>query len=298
MTNTLCVLVGIVAALWGPQATAAREAPAVFLVGSIHNQHFQDAPHYSIQDLKAQVLALNPDLICGEITPEAYQQPMEGYFPVEAAFLDEVARERGIRFAAIDWRMDSARQAEAEAGVPARVKEESDAHTGPLLRRLAAFNGVSLYDFLHSPDSLSNIDVLYEQIKGEGTLADIAAGSWHERNRHMATNCLRAAAGTRSVVLVAGIDHVPQLRRQFRALGIEAQVPPRRFTPAGQGQVPAGVLARWQRNLENLRGLLAGRVPASADALLKVKQSRRVEDLEEAIRLGSRPSGKNPTPGR
>jgi hypothetical protein len=35
----------------------------------------------------------------------------------------------------------------------------------------------------------------------------------------------------------------------------------------------------------------------SADALLKVQQSRRIQDLEEAIRLYSRPSGKNPTPG-
>ena len=47
------------------------------------------------------------------------------------------------------------------------------------------------------------------------------------------------------------------------------------------------MLARWQRNLDNLRGILAGRIPASADALLKVQRSRRVQDLEEAIRVYS-----------
>lgn len=291
MTSALPVLLGMLAAVvWGQQATPPRNTPAVFLVGSIHNNHFQDPPHYSIQDLKAQVLAQNPDLVCGEITPEAYQQPLEGYFPPEAAFLDEVARERRVRFAAVDWRMDSAKQAEAEAGEPAAVKEKSKAHNDKLRGRLKAFTGGSLYDFFHSPDTLSAIDVMYEQILGEGTVSDLAAGSWHERNRRMATNCLGAADGARRIVIVAGVDHVPQLRRQFRALGIEAQVPSRQFAPAGQGQVSAAVLARWQRNLDNLRGILAGRIPVTADALLKVKQSRRIQDLEEAIRLYSRPA--------
>ncbi len=90
--------------------------------------------------------------------------------------------------------------------------------------------------------------------------------------------------------MVAGIDHVPQLRRQFLARGIEAQVPGRRFTPAGQGTAPSAVLARWQRNLENLRGIQDGRIPASADTLLKLKRSRRMQDLEEAIRLYSKPT--------
>jgi len=290
MTSALQLLVGIVAAVWGQQATLPRDSPTVFLVGSIHNNHFQDSARYSIQDLKAQVLALDPELICGEIAPEAYQQPLEGYFPPEAAFLDEVARERGLRFAAIDWRMDSARQAEAEAAEPPSVKERAKAHGEKLMSRMKTFNGISLYDFLHGPECLSTIDALYEQVKGVNTVSDIAAGSWHERNRRMASNCLRAASGVRRLVVVAGVDHVPQLQRQFRGQGIEAQVPARRFTPGGQGQVSAAVLTRWQRNLDNLRGILAGRIPASADALLKVRQSRRVQDLEEAIRLYSRPT--------
>lgn len=294
MTSTLYLLFGIVATAWGQQAAPLRENPTVFLVGSIHNNHFQDSPRYSIQDLKAQVLALNADLICGEITPEAYLQPLEGYFPPEASFLDEVAREHSIRFAAIDWRMDSARQSEAEAAEPRSLKEKARAHTDRLASQIKAFTGDSLYDFLHGPECLSAIDALYEQIKGENTVSDIAAGSWHERNRRMAANCLRAGAGARRIVVVAGVDHVPQLQRQLRARGIEAQIPPRHFTPAGQGQVSATVLARWQRNLDNLRAILAGRIPASADELRKVKQSRRIQDLEEAIRLYSRPTAKGP----
>src|SRR5512146_223243 len=119
MTTTLRVLFGVMAGLWGLQATPAHDTSAIFLVGSLHNSHFQDRFHYSMTDLRAQVLALDPDLVCGEITPEAYQQEFEGYFPPEAVLLDETAREHGIRFAPVDWRMDSAKQAEAEAAEPA-----------------------------------------------------------------------------------------------------------------------------------------------------------------------------------
>lgn len=288
MTITLQVLLTIGAAVWGPQAPPSRaSAPAVFLVGSFHNNHFQERFHYSMDDLRAQVLALDPDLVCGEIAPEAYRQPLEGYFPPEAVLLDEVAREGGTRFAPMDWRMDTAKQIEAEAAEPPAVRERAAAHGAKLMNGIGGFAGASIYDHLHAEETLSIIDVMYEQIKGENTVSDVAAGSWHERNRRMAANCLAAAGNARRIVMVAGIDHVPQLRRQFRARGIEAQVPARRFTPAGQGPVSAAILARWRRNLDNLRGIVAGRIPVSPDALLKVQRSRRIQDLEEAIRVGS-----------
>ncbi len=290
MMFTLHALLAVTSAFWGPQAVQPRGgSPAVFLVGSFHNNHFQERFHYSMHDLATQVLALEPDLVCGEITPEAYKQPLEGYFPPEAVWLDEVARERGIRFAPMDWRMERARQIEAENAEPATVKERARAHGEKLMSGINGFAGASIYDHLHGDDTLSAIDVMYEVIKGENTVADIAAGSWHERNRRMAANCLNAATGAKRIVMVAGIDHVPQLRRQFLARGIEAEVPRRRFTPAGQGAVPPAVLARWQRNLENLRRIVDGRAPVSTDALSKVRGSRRIQDLEEAIRLYSNP---------
>jgi len=75
--------------------------PTVYLVGAIHNMHLNQDNQYSINDLLAQIRAIKPDLVCGGITPEAYNQPMEGYFPPEAAFLAEMAngswRERNRR---------------------------------------------------------------------------------------------------------------------------------------------------------------------------------------------------------
>lgn len=296
MTITLHVLLAMTIALWPPQAAqAGASTPAVFLVGSFHTNHFQERFHYSMHDLVTQVLALDPDVVCGEIAPEAYRQPFEGYFPPEAALLDEVARARGLRFVPMDWRMDTATQIEAEAAEPAEVQEKARIHGEKLMAGIRGFAGASIYDHLHAEETLSVIDVMYEQIKGENTVSDVAAGSWHERNRRMAGNCAAGAAGARRIVMVAGIDHVPQLRRQFLARGIEAQVPARRFTPAGQGTVAASVVARWQRNLDNLRGIVAGRIPVPADVLLKVTRSQRIQDLEEAIRVYS---GRRRPPGQ
>jgi hypothetical protein len=61
--------------------------PEIYLIGSIHNLHFEKRYRYSLVDLQRQVLEPHLDVICGEITPEAYGALMEGNFPPEAAML-------------------------------------------------------------------------------------------------------------------------------------------------------------------------------------------------------------------
>jgi hypothetical protein len=48
--------------------------------------------------------------------------------------------------------------------------------------------------------------------------------------------------------------------------------------------VPLAVLARWQRNLDNLRRILDGSIAVSRDSLDKVKDSHRIQDLELALK--------------
>jgi len=49
--------------------------------------------------------------------------------------------------------------------------------------------------------------------------------------------------------------------------------------------MPAPVIARWQRNLENLRRILDGSVAVTRDSLDKVKESHRIQDLEQALKI-------------
>jgi hypothetical protein len=268
----------------------ARHPPEVYLVGAIHNLHFESKSHYSLHDLQEQILALNPDLICGEITPEAFDQPMEGYFPPEVAFLAAMAPHWKIRFVPVDWRMDSALQEKAEAEEPSSVTERVAQIDKAIDSGIRDFRGVSLYDYLHSPAALELIDTKFEDIIGGNTVADVAAGSWHERNRRIVENGLTAAGAAGRIVFVFGISHLPQLVRQFRARGIEATILPRRFTPSGLQNVPSEVLSRWQRNLKKLKAIDAGEIVVSKDARLKVRHSHRIRDLEQAIQATTTPS--------
>ena len=257
--------------------------PTIYLIGSIHNMHFNPDNHYSINDLLEQIRVLKPDLVCGEITPEAFNQSMEGYFPPEAAFLAQMASELSYRFVPVDWRLDYATQSKAESEYPSSVKEQRSALLNNLQAKLKASNNQSLYDFLHDKTILNDLDSLYEKIIGTNALAEIANGSWHERNRRAVENGLAAAGNAHTIVFVFGIDHLSQLQRQLKILGIEAQIPKRLFVPSNNYKVLKVVLERWKRNLENLMLIKDKKVPTTYDNYQKVINSKRIEDIEEAI---------------
>ena len=277
-----------------PPASPTQTHREIYLIGSIHHDHFLPKYRYTLVDLGTQVQSLRPDVICGEITPEAYGQPMEGYFPPEAAYLAEMARRWNARFIPADWRMDFFRQAKAEEAEPGEVKRQVDELTQEELRGFEDFTTPSLYDYIHSPRYLQRVDTLFEKVIGNGSVSDVAAGDWHERNRRIVQNCLAGAEGANRVVMVLGVSHLPQLMHQLQARGITGQVPPRLFTPSGLGSVPEEVVARWRRNRDSLQGILSGDIKVSADALNKVKRSSRIKDLDFALDTYAKGSSQAP----
>ncbi|RZT96381.1 hypothetical protein EV201_1019 [Ancylomarina subtilis] len=257
--------------------------PRVYLIGSIHNMHFNPDKNYSLNDLLEQIRSLKPDLVCGEITPDAFNQAMEGYFPPEAAFLAEMASELNYRFIPVDWRLDFATQTMAYNHYPPSVKQQRLQLVDELKDRMKASKKTSFYDTLHDQAILSLLDSLYEKIIGPDALAEIAAGSWHERNRRAVENGLANRGDARTIVFVFGVDHVPQLQHQLKALGIDALIAPRMFTPSTTYKVSQEVLDRWTRNLENLKRIRDKKIDVSLDSYQKVMDSKRIENLEEAI---------------
>jgi hypothetical protein len=257
--------------------------PEIYLIGSIHSSHFNPDNHYSINDLMTQIRALKPDIVCGEITPEAYDKAMEGYFPPEAAFLAKMASEINYRFVPVDWRLDYATQFKAESEYPLSIKNQCSELLNNSKAKLKEFDSQSMYDFIHSDINLKIIDSLYEKIIGINAIAEIAHGSWHERNRRIVENGLAAAGNARRIVFVFGSDHLPQLQRQLKILGIEAQIPKRMFIPSNNFKVLGEVLERWKRNLENLKQIRDKKTPTSYDNYQKIINSRRIQDLELVI---------------
>lgn len=256
----------------------------IYLIGSIHNMHFNPENHYSINDLLEQIRLLKPDLVCGEITPEAFNQSMEGYFPPEAAFLAEMANELNYRFIPVDWRLDYATQFSiANNNFPDSVQKLRTKLLNNLQAKIKTSNSLSLYDAVNGKTILNDLDSLYEKIIGPNALAEIASGSWHERNRRIVENGLAAAENMHTIVFVFGVDHLPGLQRQLKSLGIDAQIPERLFKPGNNFKVSKAVLDRWKRNLANLKLIRDKKNHATYDNYQKVINSNRIENIEEAI---------------
>jgi hypothetical protein len=272
--------------------TSTGGLPEVYLVGTAHDGHFWPEAHYSVNDLRKEMEAINPQVICGEIAPEAYKTPMEGYYPPEAVYLDEIVPALKARFVPADWRIASAWQGRAQEMMPKALREQWEASEAEIGRQLKkALKTETVFDFLHG-DFVTLSKQKFEELLGENTVGDIALGGWHERNRRIVENCLDAAAGAHRIVIAFGASHIEQLQPQLAKRGITAKIAPRFFTPLGMGDVPASVVARWRLNRDNLTAILAGTIKVSEDSLSKVKDSNRVQELERALQLYGSESGK------
>lgn len=131
------------------------------------------------------------------------------------------------------------------------------------------------------------VDHMFQDVIGENTPSDIAAGAWHERNRQIVQNCLAQAGTAKHIVFVFGAAHLPELHRQLAARGLIGYIPVRAFVPAGMGTMSLPVIARWQRNLKNLEGIENGSVPISADMRAKARDTNRAPVLKSEIDLYS-----------
>jgi len=288
----LCFAVALFGLGAAAQVTTTTSAlPEVYLVGTAHDGHFWPEAHYSINDLRKEIESLHPQVICGEIAPESYKTPFEGYYPPEAAYLDEIAPSLNARFVASDWRIASGWQGRAQETMPKALREEWEASEAEIGKQLKeALKSETVFDFLHG-DFVTLSRHKFEDVLGENTVGDIALGGWHERNRRIVENCLDGAAGAHRVVIAFGASHIEQLQPQVERRGATVKIAPRLFTPSGMGTVPGAVVARWQLNHDHLTAILAGKIQVSADALSKLNDSNRVQELERALKVyGAEPA--------
>ena len=124
--------------------------------------HYNPDYRYSTVDLLEQIRALKPDVVCGEIAPDAYEQATEGYFPPEAALLAEMAGELNYRFVPVDWRLDYATQAAADSIYPVSVKEKLAPFGNTYFARMNESASRSIYDAVHSEANISIIDSVFD----------------------------------------------------------------------------------------------------------------------------------------
>ena len=265
----------------------SNSQPEIYLLGSMHDMHMKADIRYSLIDLRHEVEAIHPDLVCVEIEPAAFNAPMEGYFPPEGAYLAALAPQMHTRVVPTDWRIATAWQNRADQQIPPeQAKRIKDSQQTIAERFKAAVDTPKVFEFVHG-EMQRIADEQFMNVIGEDNAADISFGAWHERNRRIVENCLAASDGARKILFVYGGAHLPQLGREMRDRGLISHLAPKLYTPAGISPVPAEVIARWQRNLENLKAIRDGNLKTSIDNREKVKESNRIANLEEAIAVYS-----------
>jgi pheromone shutdown protein TraB len=258
-----------------------QERKKVYLIGSIHSMHLDEKNKYSMTDLLNQIKRLNPDVVCGEIAPEAFETALEGYFPPEAAMLAEMADELNYRFVPVDWRVDYAKQSKAEELYPSSVKEKIK----KVANWMSSYDdslSLSVYDHIHSQNSIKTMDTVYEIIIGD-SVANIAHGCWHERNKTIVQNGMNACRDAKRVVFVFGADHLSRLIRELAAYDVEVIIPERMFDPLSSDIINQGVLDRWKNNLARLKSIKNRQTEVGENYYLKIIHSKRIEELEKVL---------------
>ncbi|MEN5133366.1 hypothetical protein [Elizabethkingia anophelis] len=149
---------------------------------------------------------------------------------------------------------------------------------------MAKSNSISMYDFIHNEQTLQSLETLYKDVIGSNALAEIASGSWNERNRRIVENTMTKLGSAHTVVLVFGVDHLPGIKQYLKDIGIEAKIPKRLFIPSNNHKASNKVRERWQYNMENLILIRDKKLLVPYDDLQKVTNSRRIQDLEQAIK--------------
>lgn len=278
-------LVGVFA-LYGQSINGFSQNRAeFFLLGTIHDMHMKEGMNYSLHDLRRQIEVVKPDLISIEIEPKAFNAPMEGYFPPEAAYIAVVAKKLGIRVVPTDWRIAKAWQDHAEKQIPQEMSLKiAEVQKNIQDAFIDASKSESIYDFAHN-DFQKLADKQFCEIIGENNPADISMGAWRERNRRIIENTLEAKGNAKRILIIYGAAHLSQLSKELYACGYSSKIVQRSFKPTGISRVPKSVIIRWQRNLENLLKIKSKKIKVAKDDFEKINSTKRIDNLKEAIEI-------------
>jgi hypothetical protein len=173
-------------------------------LGTVHKYHLEKGYHYSLYDLTQAITAAKPDLICGEVAPEAYKSDLRGYFPPEQRVVEELAKRIQATYIPSDWR----------SSAPDFVRVPKDPVTDQKLKEMQATSvreiqeaGAEEFAFRHSEKHQREVKAFHDLvIRSDGEGAD---GYWITRNKKIVQRCLDAVSRNHAkrVLFVFGGDH-------------------------------------------------------------------------------------------
>lgn len=258
-------------------STQDNPVQQVYAVVSYHEFHLKKELGYSFVDLGAEVIALKPDLICGEIQEQDYRGPMEGYYPPEAAYLDSLAQENGLVFSPSDWRGDFIETQKADEALT--PQERSELHS---LKDIPDdFQREAMKDpftAIHGPKFQEAIARFHDRRIAIGT--ELVDGYWIARNQVIVKKCMRKAQSikAKTVVFVFGGHHKYIIEKYLKKYyGIEAAPVKKLYIPTNK-PVADPVTERWKKNRKELIRLMNDRKTLPSIKAM-IQDSSRIDKL-------------------
>jgi hypothetical protein len=202
----------------------ANPNPQFFVVGTVHRGHLNGDFMYSLADIKNIIKTIAPDVICGEVAPEAYGTPMRGYFPPEQRIVEAVASAIDAIYTPCDWRAP-ARDYPIQAAFPPKNQKIIDEQQAELKREIA-LAGAGDFALIHSAKFQMKIKSIHDEVMAFG--GEAADGFWLTRNKNIVKQCLKVADQklAKRILFVYGIDHKYAVEQELRISRPSADIEP------------------------------------------------------------------------
>lgn len=250
----------------------------VFVLGTVHKNHLDGKWNYSLQDLRNEIKAIKPDLVCAEIFERDAATPMRAYYPPENAVVEYAAREVNAEFYTADWRGEFTAMVAADNAMTEKEKREYEGAADIKL----PLGSSSMFEYLHGKALQVAIKNSHETaIKAGGEVAD---GYWYARNQMIVKNCIRHAekTGRKRILFTFGMDHKYIIEEYLRSFYSLKPLPIKRLFTHQNMAMPPEVISTWTEEKQRLQDFIQN--PASSPTFIEmVKRSKRLDDLPRFI---------------
>jgi hypothetical protein len=269
--------------------------PQFLALGAAHKYHVENNYHYSLSDFVQAITVIKPDLICGEVTPEAFGSELRGYFPPEQRVVEEVAKRIHATYVPSDWR----------AIVPPTHKDPATERKLKELQAAAAREileaGDEEFAFRHSEKHQREIKAFHDLVihaDGEG-----ADGFWLTRNKKIVDRCLDAALRTKAkrVLFVFGGDHNYIIKDILESIKCTVTGVPK-IVHSSQQKLDLDLVPLWAADRKRLEKILQSDDASLKDqiqgsgSIQEIRGSDRLHDLDLFINSQSNSPSKDSAP--
>lgn len=286
MKNTIFIAISILFSLQLISCKTDITETDIYVLGTAHSNHLVADFEYTLSDIQNVIKTVKPDVICIEMTAEALNKDIEGYFPPENAAIIEYAKKNNIKVIPVDWRhnlTESLKPYNISDDDKNKLKTARTSVDQLALKHLKENDWKNYFDFIQNNPEFHTAIKKQHNLKIE-MLGEEHDGYWNTRNEKIVENLIKSIKDNKpKVVLVTfGLHHKYSFKELLKSKhNIDIKKVPN-YTKSDNREMSEEVISRWQRNQDNLKKLLDSDAPKALKS--KIKKSGRVRKLDGFIK--------------